>query len=71
MIEIRRVLRPGGLVVVALEPRGASNPELALANGQVIAADLEAAGFHDVRLESSSLGRVPTVCVTGLKADPE
>jgi SAM-dependent methyltransferase len=71
MLEIRRVLRPGGLIAVALEPRGASNPELALANGQVIAAELEAAGFHDVRLESSSLGRVPTVCVTGLKADLE
>ena len=60
-----------GLVAIALEPRGASNPELALENGRVIAADIEAAGFHEVRLESAAFGRVPTICAIGLKRDPE
>ncbi len=71
LIEIRRVLRTGGLIAIALEPRGASSPELALANGQVMAADLAAAGFQEVQLESNALGRAPTVCVTGLKGDRE
>jgi SAM-dependent methyltransferase len=69
LLEIRRVLRLGGLIAVALEPRGASSPELALANGRILVADLEATGFRDVRLESSNSGRIPTVCALGVKSE--
>lgn len=67
--EIQRVLRPGGLIAVALEPRGASSPELALENGRVIADDLEALGFENVRLESNGQAKKPAVCALGLKSD--
>lgn len=69
--EVQRILRPGGLIAIALEPRGASSPELALENGTVIAADLEALGFENVRLESNGQAKKPAVCVLGLKADCE
>lgn len=66
--EIQRVLRPGGLVAIGLEPRGAATRETALANGQTIVAELEIVGFQSLRLETSDFGRVPTICALGCKA---
>ena len=58
----------GGRIAIALEPRGASSPELTSANGQLIANDLEALGFENVRMESNGRNKRPAVCVLGLKA---
>jgi ubiquinone/menaquinone biosynthesis C-methylase UbiE len=65
--EISRVLRPGGLVAIALQPRGASTHELAMENGRSLVAELTEAGFDYVRLETAELGKTTTVCALGSK----
>ncbi len=67
--EIRRVLQPGGRIAIALEPRGESSPELALENGRMIAADLDALGFENVQVQSNGQVKKAAVCVLGQWAD--
>ena len=54
--ELRRLLRPGGLIAVAHQPRGpGATDETSAAKGREIAAALARAGFSDVRVETLRL----------------
>jgi SAM-dependent methyltransferase len=63
---LRRLLRPGGLIAVAHQPRGpGASDETSAAKGREIAAVLDRAGFSDVRVETMSL-KPAVVCALGL-----
>ena len=64
--ELRRVLRTGGRIAIAYQPRGPGATDQAAARGgQEIAAALRDAGFHHVRVETLRL-RPAVVCALGV-----
>ena len=64
--ELRHLLRPGGLIAVAHQPRGpGATDETSAARGQEIAAALTRAGFSAVQVESLHL-KPAVVCALGL-----
>lgn len=66
--EMRRVVRPGGLVAVAVQPlHPGSTEETARAWGRRIGEAFCEAGLADVRVESKALEPVSTVCALGRK----
>src|SRR5215217_8421586 len=68
LAQLRHLLRTGGLIAVAHQPRGpCATDESSAAAGREIAAALERAGFSRVRLET--LGLSPAVtCAIGANA---
>jgi SAM-dependent methyltransferase len=63
---LRRLLRPGGLLAVAHQPRGpGASDEAAGAEGRAMAATLARAGFSDVRVETMR-AKPAVVCALGL-----
>ena len=66
--ELGRVLKPGGLVAVAVQPRtkGATE-ETSRETGRKLVDALSEAGFSQVRLETKPLEPVSVVCALGVK----
>jgi SAM-dependent methyltransferase len=64
--DLRHLLRPGGLIAVAHQPRGpGATDQTSAARGQEIAAALNRAGFSAVRLETLRL-KPAVVCALGV-----
>jgi SAM-dependent methyltransferase len=68
LAELRRLLRPGGLIAVVHQPRGpGATDETSAAKGREIAAALDEARFSDVRLETLKLTPA-VVCVRAARS---
>jgi SAM-dependent methyltransferase len=66
--ELRRVLRSGGRIAIAFQPRGpGASDQAARTRGQKIATALRDAGFSQVRLETLEL-KPAVVCALGVNA---
>jgi SAM-dependent methyltransferase len=71
LAELRRLLRPGGLIAVAHQPRGpGATDETSAAKGREIAAALDRAGFSELRLETMRL-KPAVVCAVGRERSRE
>ena len=68
MREMRRVLRIGGVVAIAVQPRSQGPAERAAREtARSLVENLRRAGFSDVRLESKRMKPAATVCAVAVK----
>ena len=66
--EVARVVKPGGLAVVAIQPRNkGATEDAAHAVGRSMAGALQKAGFSEVRTDSRPMRPVSTVCALALR----
>jgi SAM-dependent methyltransferase len=66
LAELRGLLRPGGLIALAHQPRGpGASDETSAAKGRELATALDRAGFSGVRLETMGL-KPAVVCALGV-----
>jgi SAM-dependent methyltransferase len=69
--KLRRVLRMGGRIAIAFQPRGPdATDEAAAATGQELVSALRDAGFSQVRLETLEL-KPAVVCALGVNPSDE
>jgi ubiquinone/menaquinone biosynthesis C-methylase UbiE len=68
--DLRGLLRPGGRLAIAFQPRApGSTDETAARAGDEIAKQFGAAGFTDVRVETLDLQPTNAVCVLGVRPE--
>src|SRR5262245_15851566 len=66
--DLIKLLRPGGLIAVTLQPRSRQATDAMTATiGQEIAMNLQRAGFSRVRLEIRQASPVSVACALGIK----
>ncbi len=66
--EMHRVLRPNGLAAIAVQPQSeGATKRTPREMGQVLAEEMAAAGFIQIRVEFKKLKPVSVVCVLGVK----
>jgi ubiquinone/menaquinone biosynthesis C-methylase UbiE len=67
LAELRRLLKPGGVIAVTLQPRSRGATEAdARQNGEEVARYLERAGFSQVRLEIRQMSPVAAACALAI-----
>ena len=65
--DLRKLLKPGGLIVVTLQPRSrGATDTTATEIGKELASNLELAGFLDVRLQIKVSKPVSVACALGI-----
>jgi ubiquinone/menaquinone biosynthesis C-methylase UbiE len=63
---LRRLMSPGGLIAVAIQPRSrAATDETTAVIGDEIAANLKRAGFTDCRVETKKMSSAAVACILG------
>lgn len=66
--ELRKLLRPGGLIAVTLQPRSRSATDATTKEvGNEIGKNLEHAGFTQIRVEIRQTKSVSVACALGIK----
>lgn len=66
--EAHRLLKPGGLIAIALQPRSKdATEETALEIGKALVTRLRATGFSNVRRQIQPMQPVSTVCALGVR----
>jgi ubiquinone/menaquinone biosynthesis C-methylase UbiE len=66
--ELRKLLRPGGLIAVTLQPRSRSATDATTKEiGKEVAMNLERAGFSQVTLEIRQTKPVSVLCALGIR----
>jgi len=69
LVELRRVLRPGGRAVIAIQPRSkGATADTTVEWGRRITQAMIANGFSDVHTKFHAMRPVPAVAVIGLKS---
>lgn len=71
LAELHRVLKPGGLIALAIQPRNSNATETtSQETGKFLVHLLMEAGFEQVRLETKPMQPVSIACALGIKTQP-